>query len=405
MTLRPIMLAFPVALAGLLTVHASAQLEGRFNDPQETRRAMQDALQEREAAQERAEKLEMQAKRAGEAAERAAREAAALAARIQQSESGIAAAEARLALVNQQRQVLAASLAEKQKPVVQLTGALQRFSRRPLALSIMRPGSVKEMVYMRAMLSSTVPEVQQRTASLRHEIERGRALQREAEQVLGSLRSEEAQLEKRRKDLASLETRQRLASRRAGGQADREAERALALAEEARDLDSLVSRLEEAAGLRAELAALPGPMIRPARPEQSQVARSAQSSALDPERAPPGYQLPVAGRTISGFGAPTEGGALSRSVSLVPRGGAQVVAPAGGRVAYAGPYRGYGQIVILEHSGGWASLVTGMARVDVEVGDNLVGGAPLGVAAPASPLITVELRRDGEPVNPLEYLG
>ncbi len=74
-------------------------------------------------------------------------------------------------------------------------------------------------------------------------------------------------------------------------------------------------------------------------------------------------------------------------------------------MAFAGPYRGYGRIVIVEHPGGWISLVTGLARLNVQVGDRLMGGAPLGIAGPARPTVTLELRRGGEAVNPLEFLG
>jgi septal ring factor EnvC (AmiA/AmiB activator) len=73
-------------------------------------------------------------------------------------------------------------------------------------------------------------------------------------------------------------------------------------------------------------------------------------------------------------------------------------------VAFAGPYRGYGGIVIVEHPGGWTSLVTGLARIDVRVGDTLVAGGPLGVAGQGQPTVTLELRRDNEPVNPLQFL-
>ena len=61
--------------------------------------------------------------------------------------------------------------------------------------------------------------------------------------------------------------------------------------------------------------------------------------------------------------------------------------------------------MIIEHSDGWTSLVTGLARSDVAVGAQLVAGAPLGIAAQARPEITLELRRDGEPVNPLRFVG
>jgi len=90
---------------------------------------------------------------------------------------------------------------------------------------------------------------------------------------------------------------------------------------------------------------------------------------------------------------------------LATRSEAQAVAPAKGRVAFAGPYRGYDDIVIIEHDGGWTSVVTGLAQLDAEVGDQLVEGAPIGRAGKADPVVTVELRRAGEPVNPLQYIG
>lgn len=399
---RPIALC--AALVALVGAGALAQRQANFTSADETRSALARALEERKAAEARALRLERAAASAGEAVERTARQAAALAARVQESEAGIAAAEVRLGLIERQRSDLARRLAIREKPIIRLTAALQRFSRRPLGLSIMRPGSVKEMAYLRAMLSVTVPEVQQRTAALRSEIARGEALRRQARSALAVLKEEEGRLDDRRKQLATLEARQRLAARQAAGQADREAERALALAEEARDLDGLVALLDQAGALREQLAALPGPIMRPPRPEQSQVVAATPSPSTSAVRRPPeGYVLPVSGRTALGFGAPS-GGALSQGLALVPRAGAQVVSPGPGRVAFAGPYRGYGRIAIIEHEGGWTSLVTGMARVDVEVGDELVAGAPLGIAAQLRPLITFELRRDGVAVNPLDYL-
>jgi septal ring factor EnvC (AmiA/AmiB activator) len=73
-------------------------------------------------------------------------------------------------------------------------------------------------------------------------------------------------------------------------------------------------------------------------------------------------------------------------------------------VAFAGPYRGFGRIVIIEHDGGWTSLVTGLARVDAAVGDTVIGGSPMGVAGGRDALVTFELRRDGTPVNPLQFI-
>ncbi len=395
-----LLLAMPLVIGGV----AYAQRTAEFDDPAATRAAMQRALTEAKEAEARGLRLEAEARQLSEALEKTATEAAALAARIQQSEAGIAAAEARIDLINGERAALNRRLADRREPLVRLTGALQKMARRPLALSALKPGSLRETVYLRAMLESTVPQVRERTAALRGEIRRGRSLEEEARQALGALQDNEAELEERRTRLANLETQQRLQSRQASSAAARESERALALAEEARDLDTLVGQLDQVGSLRKELAALPGPVMRPAQPGAGVASGNIPSPTPSATRSNLKFQLPVTGRTLTGFGDTGSNGLRNTGITLSPRDGAQVVAPAEGRVAFAGPYRGYDRIVIIEHEGGWTSLVTGLARTDVEVGDDLVGGSPLGVAGSEGPVVTLELRRGGTPVNPLEFM-
>ncbi len=397
---RLILLVLATAFLGFA---ALAQRAPVFEDAAETRQALQQAMAERAAAEARSARLEAEAEATQDAAERTARQAAALAARIQQAEAGIAAADARMALIGAEQERLRARLGREQRPIVTLTAALQQFSRRPVALSLLRPGEIRDLVYLRAVMASTVPQVEQRTASLKTQIARSAELASAATEAARVLRIEEQALGERRQELAALEARQRLAARQAGSIASREAERALALAEEALDLDALVDQLDEAAVLRGRLAALPGPVLRP-QDGAATIAEEPQPlpSATAPVGAPAPYILPVAGRTVTGFGAPMDG-VLSQGITLAPRANAQVVAPAAGRVGFAGPYRGYGRIVIIEHAGGWTSLVTGLARSDVAVGDELVGGAPIGVAGPGRPTVTLELRSGGQPVNPLEF--
>lgn len=405
--LRPLVAAAAL-IAGVIALSTGlsgqAQRSEAFASAEETRSALRRALTEAAEAEARGKRLEAEARNVTEQAEKTAREAAALAARIQQAEAGIAVADARIALIAGQQARLARRLAERREPLVRLTAALQKLARRPVALSALRPGSLRETVYLRAMLEATIPQVQSRTADLRAEIERGRKLEAASCQAAAGLRASEAELAQRRTNLAALEARQRLASQSARGNANREIERALALAEEARDLDALVGRLDAEGVLRQELAALPGPVMRPGNPQEAQVSTAGRPPSTASTGRPSRYQLPVIGQTVAGFGARSDAGISSSGISLSPRAGAQVVAPAGGRVVFAGPYRGYDRIVIIEHGGGWTSLVTGLARTDAQVGDVMVGGGPLGVAGGTRPVISLELRRQGTPVNPLEYL-
>lgn len=397
MTSRAALLFLSACFAPLVALGALGQ-----STPYASSAQAGDALREASRAlaltRARAERLDRQARQAAASADRTAAQAAATAARIQQSEAEIRLARAQATAVDRQRDALRLRMAARQEPVVRLTAALEMIARRPIAFSLMRSQSLRDTVYLRAVLESIAPEVHRRTASLRGEIMRGRALQERARAAAERLKAGEAALARRRGELVMLESRQRVAARESQGLANREADRVLALAEDARDLSALVGQLEADGALRAQLAALPGPVQRP--------ARAGDVLLADPIVATPSadsrfsWVAPLGGAIVRGFGEATSAGA-ARGLTFAPSPGAQVVAPAPGRIAFAGPYRGYGRIVIIEHEGGWSSLVTDLGRLDVAVGDRVLQGSPLGSAGPGRATVTVELRKDGQPVNPL----
>lgn len=348
--------------------------------------------------------LEQQATSSKRAADKAMKEAAALAARVQQAEAGIAAYEAELEIVARQRRALDRALAQRREPLVRLSAALQTMARRPLTLSALQPGSLKDLVHTRAVIASTVPIVRSRTETLRGQVDRARKLEGERRTALNNLREAEQTLDQRHRTMLAMAQKEQLVARQAAGGASREAQRALILSETSRDLNSLVGQLEKAGALREQLAALPGPVPRPARPGEARVAAAPPAPSPSATAPPSGYQLPVAGRVVAGFGATSNGGTRKSGLSMAPRSEAQVIAPAKGRVAFAGPYEGYGHIVIIEHDGGWTSVITGLATLSSAVGQQVTAGSPLGRAGRGRPEVTLELRKDGTPVNPLDHV-
>lgn len=364
--------------------------------------ALKAARLQSERARERSERLEQQATAARDEAEQARRRAAALAARIQQAEADIQAAQARIAIIARLQSAQAARLAAKQEPVVRLTAALQMIARRPLALALVQPGTVSDAVHMRAVLGQVLPVIEQRTAGMRADLERSRALRNSAEQAAGSLAQGQADLRSRQTALDRLETQKRLAARGYRANAELESERALALGERARDIVDLMDRLEQAGDLRDELAQLSGPLPRPARPDLAPAP--APTRERDTVGAP-AYRMPVMGQLVTGMGELSESGVRSRGLTIVTQAGALAVAPTAGRVVFAGPYRGYGQILIIDHGGGWTTLITGLLRLSATVGETVRQGDPLGTAGPGRPSITIELRRNGRPVDIVPLVG
>lgn len=397
-------LGLALAFAALALWHnllpALAQ-DAPYQSASEAAEALREAQRALLESRARGERLEVAARRATAAADRTASAAAAVAARIQQSEAEIQLAQARVAQIDRQREALRAAIAARQEPVVRLTAALQMISRRPLVFSLMRAESLRDTVYLRAVLETMVPQVRRSTAGLRSQILRGRQLQDRARAAQAQLRASEVGLWGRRQELAGIESRQRIESRSVSGSASREGDRVLGLAEQTRDLVALMDRLREDGSLRARLAALPGPVARPARPGAMLALESTIEQAIAPVTF--SWILPVRGRVVTGFGAPTNGGS-AKGITFAPPPIGQVIAPAAGRIAFAGPYRGYGRIVIIEHDGGWSSLITNLGRLDVDVGARVVQGSPLGLAGPGRPIMSVELRKDGTAVNPLSLL-
>ncbi|MGN6287914.1 MAG: murein hydrolase activator EnvC family protein [Sphingopyxis terrae] len=359
------------------------------------------------AALQRSAVLEAQASAARDEADRLKKRSAALAARIQSAEADIDAAEARVALVSRRLADQQTRLAEQQQPLLALTASLQQLSRRPPVSVLAQPGSLRDMVHARAVLDAVMPVIQERTAGVRQELARLRTTQQQQRVALQALSASKAQLAERRDALTRLENEGRLRSRDLMSSAQLEADRALGLGEKARDIVDLMDALEADAAVRGELADLSGPLPRPADPASAtpQAAPVAPAASRDADLGAGAYRLPVVGRIVAGLGEVNDSGVRSRGITVATQPGGQVVAPAAGRVSFAGDYRGYGKIVIIDHGGGWTSLITGMIALSVSVGDTLDAGAPVGRAGSDDSRITVELRRAGRPVDLVAMLG
>ena len=376
------MRSWALLAAGILAVTGSAVALWPTAQAQEptagasTQRSLTQARAEATRARERANALDREARTATQASERATIAAAALAARVQQAEAALASADAQLAIVRDQRRALDRRLAHERAPIAQLLAGLQTQARQPALLTLLQPGSIQDAVHLRAVVAAVGPQIDARTAALRRSLARAQSLETSTRHLVTERAALQSGLLAQRKELVALAAAERIRARRSAGAADREAERAFAIGEQARDLSMLVRRLG-AADVQRDAASRP---------------RAASASGPVP------YRLPVE--------APASQAAAgtSRSVRLLARPGAMVVAPAAGRVAFAGPYRGYGEIVIVEHSAGWTSLVTGLAKAQVAVGQRLVAGSPLGQAPARDPRIGLELRRNGQRVNPLDQL-
>ncbi len=354
------------------------------------------------AAKQRAQRLENAAATERDEARKARVQEAAVAARIQRAEADIAAAQARITIIRRLLVAQRARLAAKQGPVVRLIGALQSMARRPAVISLVQPGSVNDLVHVRAVLGTVMPQVKARTADVRDDLARTRRLEQGAAVAVASLGEGRTRLEAERLALTRLEAEHRLKSRALGRDALFESDRAIALGEQARDIVDLMDQLGNQAETRAALETLPGPLPRPPKPGE---AASPIDTVAWPRDTPP-YRLPVAGVLVKGLGELSDAGVRSRGLTLAVAGGAQVIAPAPGRIVFARRFRHYGTVVIIDHGGGWTSLIAELGSASVEVGQRVAQGAPIGQAARGdAPRVTIELRRKDRAIDMTRLLG
>ncbi len=368
-------------LAGTI---APAQAPGLDND----RAALITAKQAAAEAEARATELTRAAAQADDEATRARTEAAALALRVAAAEQDIKAATARIALIAALQARQRQEIATRQTPLLHLLAALQTMARRPAALAVAQPGSVGDLVHVRLLLADTMPVITARTAGLREELARSDRLHAAAQAAVASLADSRTILADRRRDLARVEQSATLRAQRLAEQAADEAQRALGLGEEARDIVDQIHTQQAAGDVRAHLIDLDGPVSRPgddgAVPRRDGVAR---------------YRLPVPGTLTEGYGEVSDTGVRARGVTMATGPGASVVAPAAGRVLFARRFRSYADVVILDHGGGWTTTLTGLASLAIKPGDRVAQGQTIGRAGEDKPRITSELRRSGRPID------
>src|SRR3546814_14470091 len=132
-------------------------------------------------------------------------------------------------------------------------------SRRPPATALVQPGSISDLVHLRAVLESVLPVIQARTAGLRSELQKSRQLRARADQARASLVASRRALADRRAQLRQLAVRKRVAPRALTSTANLEANRAISSGATARDIVDLMDQLRVSGKVRGELAHIPRP--------------------------------------------------------------------------------------------------------------------------------------------------
>ncbi|HVR59781.1 MAG TPA: peptidoglycan DD-metalloendopeptidase family protein [Pseudolabrys sp.] len=331
--------------------------------------------------------------------------------RLRGVESRVVAAQERLKPLDDNEHSIRKSLDGRRAVIGEVLAALQRIGRRPPPALIASPEDALQSVRTAMVLGAVLPEMRHEVEALANDLSALLAVRKKIDAERDQLKTEVAALDGERARMTALvEERQKQISDREKA-LDAERARAGNLARDVDNLKDLIAKLEQ--GL--------DPAARDAREAARSDSRPALSAFRDPGRLAPAVAfaslrgqvpIPVNGVKMKDFGAPDSSGGAEKGVSIATRAGAQVTAPADGWVVYAGPFRSYGQLLILNVGGGYHVLLAGMERISVDLGQFVLTGEPVAVMGNGShiaavlatgssqPVLYVEFRKDGGPVDP-----
>ncbi len=381
-----------------------------------TAQAPQTQLQEAERA--RAAELRAQQEAAGRAAaaradERrlAAAQATALA-RLRETEQATGSTATRIAALAERERAAATRLAARSADLAPLLPVLARLSTYPAETLLAIPLPPEQAVRGVIVLGGIIRQIEADARALRAEQAEVATLQAELDAAMPRLAQALAAQANAAAALDGQLRQTREVRRSAEDQAAEAAQRAAGEAARAENLRAAIAQLEAARKAAEDLARREAQAAaRNRRDTDATAARQRQAALARPGPGLRGQAVPpVEGSIARPFGQAGEAGTTT-GASLATAPAARVVSPCAGRVMFAAPFRSFGQLLIVDCGGGYHFVLAGFERLDAAVGQSVNAGAPVGVmpgwdprASTARPLLYVELRHDGQPVDPAPYL-
>jgi len=413
--------ARPSSLLALTAIAVAVAAQAARPPKQDaTRQQMEQAEQARAAEQAAQQAAAVRAAAASAEAQRLAADRVAAAARLRHAEAATVDAAARMDQLAMQRRLAEASLdahAETMQPLLPL---IERLSLFPAETLLAVPAQPEETLRGVLVLRGLAAQLGREAVTLRKDQvmldAATRAMQAETPKLVAAEAEQQNQSTALDRQIAAARAQQKLAE----GEATDAAQRAATAASRADTLRAVLGELD--AERQTEATRAREDALRAERQKRSgeAVAARQRQAALDhptgtgtiATSAQPRGQLtaPVAGRIVRSWGDPTEGGPAT-GISYRAAPAARVVAPCGGRVVFATSFRSYGLLLIVDCGGGYHAVLAGFDRLDVKVGQQVAAGEPVGVmpawepgASGSRPSLYVELRREGQPVNPAPWL-
>jgi septal ring factor EnvC (AmiA/AmiB activator) len=409
--------AFGPRAAAQVTTPAPQPAAPSDADIQKREQELEAAREQQKNAAEQQQKLQADIAAIGQDRSKLNQQLIDVAAQVRDVEAKIDDAEARLRPLDGHEQQIRGSLDSRRAEITEVLAALQRAGRRTPPALLVRPEDALQSLRTAMLLGSVVPELHARAEKLANDLGELIALRQTIAAQRDRLAADRDKLTSDQTRLSALINERQRQQSAAEQDMTTESARAITLSKQVDDLQGLIAKMEQDSKAAAKAAAEASQQGNPSNVDgKPNVAALKDASRMSPAIAFASARgmlpLPVNGARIRDFGGSDGAGGVEKGISLATKPGAQVTSPCDGWVVYAGPFRSYGQLLILNAGGGYHVLIAGMERISVNIGQFVLTGEPVAtmgktsqvasiIAASASqPVLYIEFRKDGTPIDP-----
>lgn len=334
-----------------------------------------------------------------------------LAKTLQSQQAAVQTADDKLKKLGAESIVIRSTLAEKQDQLSELLAGLQRLEQNPPPALVVEPQNILQALRGAMMFGAVVPEMRNQALDLQNNLHRLEAIKTETEDAKKAQEQALTALATSQSELIQLQSDKKALAINSAKDLESEKLRAADLAKQAKNLKQLLAGLEE-------------------EKKKAEAIKTAEAKALEAEERKKREALlrpmmiftqnkgkieyPVQGEKLKQFGDDNGLGGTLDGLAIAAAADARVISPVDGRVEFAGPFRSYGQLLILNVGEGYLVLLAGMNQISAEIGQSIRAGEPLGQMGKgpssvaligsetnnAQPVLYVEFRKNNDPVDP-----
>lgn len=378
-----------LALLIILTV-LSLPCRAETPVPSSRKEALQDVESDLKTKKAEIKKLEAKADALKKELKTTQKDLVKVADKIKTTETQLTDLENRIADFTKEKEDIESRLAHDRGSMAALVLAVERIRRVPPEALILKPDAPYKTAQTALVLQSVLPQLHDRSENYKTDISRLAEILENLEKDQIALKEEQATIKSQYASMETLVKKRKNMVAQSNSDYESRSKEIQLISKQAANLKDLVRKLEE--------------------DKKRQETRASVKKAVyrQPEKLPDAgnAQLPISGYIQTAFGQTDDIGAKSQGIKIEGRSGGIVVAPMAGKVQFAGYFKNYGQLIILEHEKGHHSLIAGLDRIDIVVQQVLNAGEPMGILPSESkPVLYFELRKNGKPIDPANKIA